>query len=192
MQREITMTNSKQPEEQKPRKRRRTKKDQPDPEWTYTPPPLSEQAERFLAWRIEQHPPTMEQGFTIFLHVPILRQILSWLEQPQGGPTEEQWQRAASHEANVHIASHVDLLMFGAGTRAERERVFIEIVEGTALLAFVTGGIPRMPQFCEAHDAQAIASAFIAFKETEQAKAAGELEEVHPDEIESGENIHCS
>lgn len=186
------MTSSKQPEEQKPPKRRRAKKDQPDPEWTYTPPPLSEQAERFLAWRIEQQPPTMEQGFTIFLHVPILRQILSWLEQPQGGPTEEQWQRAASHEANIHIASHVDLLMFGAGTRAERERIFIEIVEGTTLLAFVIGGIPRMPQFCEAHDAKAIASAFAAFKDTEQAKTKGEIEEVHSDETGSGENIHCS
>ena len=164
------MTSAKKSDEQKPRKRRRSKNNQPDPEWTYTPAPLSEQAERFLGSLVEQHPPTAEQGFTIFLHVPVLRQILSWLEQPQGGPTEEQMQRAASHEANVHVASHADLLMFGAGTRAERERVFIEIVEGIALLAFVAGGIPHLPQLCEAHDAEALAAAFAAFKEAEQSK----------------------
>lgn len=163
------MDSSKQTEEQKPRKRR-LKKDQPDPEWTYTPPPLSEQAERFLASLVEQYPPTMEQGFTVFLHVPILRQILFWLEQSQSGPTEEQRQHAAGHKAIVHVCSYADLLLFGTGKRAERERVFIELVEGIALLAFVPGGIPRMSLLCEAHDAQAIACALAVFKEAEQSK----------------------
>src|SRR5579875_3289642 len=161
------MTSVKEPQDKPPRKRR-LRNDEPDPEWTYTPPPLSEQAERFIALWVEQHPPTSEQGFTVFMHVPILRQILFWLEQPGSGPTEEQRQRAGGHETNVHVASHADLLMFGAGKRAERERVFIEMVEGLALLSFAVGGIPRMPQLCEAHDAQAIASAYAAFKEAEQ------------------------
>ncbi len=163
------MDSAKQLKEQKPRKRR-SKNNQPDPEWTYTPAPLSEHAERFLTSLLEQHPPTVEPGFTVFLHVPILRQILSWVEQPQGGPTEEQRQHAASHEANIHVASHADLLMFGAGTRAERERVFIEIVEGIALLAFAVGGIPRLPQLCEAHEAGALATAFATFKEADDEK----------------------
>ena len=151
----------------KPKRQRRLKNNEPDPEWTYTPPPLSEQAERFLAWWVEQHLPS-ERGLTPFMHVPILRNIIFWLEQPEGGPTEERRQRAGSHEANVHVASHADLLMFGAGKRAERERVFIEIVEGLALLSFVKGGIPPLPELCEAHDAEVLASAFAAFKESEQ------------------------
>ncbi len=164
---EEVMTSAKRMEDKSPRKRR-FKKDQPDPEWTYTPPPLSEQAERFLALWVKQHPPALEPGLTVFMHVPILRQILSWLEQPQGGPTEEQRQHAGGHETVVHIASHADLLLFGAGTRAERERVFIEMVEGFALLAFAVGGLPRLPELCEAHDAQVLARAFAAFKEAEQ------------------------
>jgi hypothetical protein len=92
------------------------------------------------------------------------------LEQSQSGPTEEQRQRAAGHEAIVHVCSYADLLLFGAGKRVERERVFIELVEGIALLAFVPDGIPRMSQLCEAHDVQAIACALAAFKEAEQSK----------------------
>src|SRR5579883_2558385 len=38
---EEAMTSAKRMEDKSPRKRR-LKKDQPDPEWTYTPPPLSE------------------------------------------------------------------------------------------------------------------------------------------------------
>ena len=111
------MASAKQTGDKPPRKRR-LKNDQPDPEWTYTPPPLSEQAERFLALWVKLHPPTSERGFTVFMHVPILRQILFWLEQPEGGPTEEQRQRAGGHETNVHVASHADLLMFGEIGRA--------------------------------------------------------------------------
>jgi hypothetical protein len=166
---------TKQPEKQ-PARKRRLKRDQPDPEWTYTPPPLSEQAERFLAHLTNQHPPAQENGFTILLHVPILRQILAWLEQPEGGPTDEQRQRITGCEAVRHLASHVDLLMYGAGTRAERERVFIELVEGIALLAFAPGGIPRLPQICEAHDAQALAHEFAVFQTTNEVKAETELE----------------
>jgi hypothetical protein len=182
-QREVeAMASTKQPGD-KPKRQRRLRNDEPDPEWTYTPPPLSEQAERFLTVWVEQHPPTMEQGFTVFMYVPILRQILFWLEQPGGGPTEEQRRRAGGQETNVHVASHADLLMFGAGKRAERERVFIEMVEGLALLSFAVGGIPRMPQLCEAHDAQAIASAFAAFKEAEQSQMGAEPRAVSSDEI---------
>jgi hypothetical protein len=180
------MTSAKQPKDKSSRKRCLTK-DQPDPKWTYTPPPLSEQAERFLALWVEQHPPTSEQGLAVFMHVPILRQILFWLEQPESGPTEKQRQRAGGHETNVHVASHADLLMFGAGTRAERERVFIEIVEGLALLAFAVGGLPRLPYLCEAHDAQAIANAFAAFKEADQSNARITSEEVIPYETETVE-----
>lgn len=162
------MVSTKQPGD-KPKRQRRLKNDQPDPEWTYAPPPLSEQAERFLARWVEQHPLTPERGLTPFMHVPILRQILSWLEQPEGGPTEEQRQRAGGHETNVHIASHADLLLFGAGKRAERERVFIEMVEGFAWLVFQVGGLPRLSALCEAHDAEVLKVAFAAFKEAEQA-----------------------
>jgi hypothetical protein len=38
------------------------------------------------------------------------------------------------------------------------------------LLAFVPGGVPRMLQLCEAHDAQTIACALAVFKEAEQSK----------------------
>lgn len=177
------MVSAKQPGG-KPKRQRRLKKDPPDQEWTYTPPPLSKQAERFLAWWVEQHPPTSARGFTVFMHVPILRQILLWLEQPEGGPTEEQWQRAGSHETNVHVASHADLLMFGAGKRAERERVFMEIVEGLALLAFAAGGIPRLPELCEAHDAEVLKVAFAAFKEAEQSTGKTAHEGVISGEVE--------
>ena len=68
------------------------------------------------------------------------------------------------------------------GKRAERERVFIELVEGLALLAFAAGGLPRLPQLCEAHDALEIASAFVAFKEAEKYNAGIRSEEVSPDE----------
>ncbi len=181
-QREVeAMARAKQTGDKPPRKRR-LRNDEPDPEWTYTPPPLSEQAERFLAWWVEQHPLTSEKGFTVFMHVPILRQILCWLEQPEGGPTEEQRQRAGGHETNVHVASHADLLMFGAGKRAERERVFIEMVEGFALLSFAAGGLPRLSELCEAHDAEVLKAAFAAFKETEQSKV-----ETAPEEVSSGE-----
>lgn len=144
-------------------KRRRLKKDQPDPEWTYTPPPLSEEAERFLAFMVEQHPPTQGQGLTIFLHIPILRQILFWLEQ--GGPAP----RPRGDDEVTYIEG-LDLLMFGAGTRAERERVWISLVETIALLAFAIGGIPCLPHVCEAHDAQVIAHAFAAFQEANRQK----------------------
>jgi hypothetical protein len=176
------MARVKEPQD-KPKRQRRLRNDEPDPEWTYTPPPFSEQAERFLAWWVEQHPPS-EWGLTPFMHVPILRQILSWLEQPEGGPTEEQRQRAGCHEANIHVASHADLLMFGAGKRAERERVFIEIVEGLALLAFAAGGIPRLPELCEAHDAEVLKVAFATFKEAEQSNGEAAHKGVCPDEVE--------
>ena len=87
------MTSAKQPGD-KPGQKRRLKHDQPDPARTYTPPPLSEHAERFLAWWVKHHPPTAERGFTTSMHVPLLRQILSWLEQPERGPTKVQRQRA--------------------------------------------------------------------------------------------------
>ena len=170
------ITNAKQLED-KPLRKRRVRNAEPDPEWTYTPPPLSEQAERFLAWWVEQHPRACEQGFIVFMHIPLLRQILSWLEQPEGGPTEEQRHRAGGHETNVHLASHADLFMFGAGKRAERERVFIEMVEALALLSFAPGGLPRLPYLCEAHDAQEIANAFAAFEVDEPSNAETLCEE---------------
>lgn len=169
------MVGTKQPGD-KPKRQRRLKHDQPDHEWTYIPPPLSEQAERFLAWWVEQHPLTSERGFMVFLHVPLLRQILFWLEQPESGPTEAQRQRAGGYENNVHVASHADLLMFGAGTRGEQERVFIELIEGMALLAFAPGGIPQLPYLCGAHDAEALASAFAAFTEAEQSSKPDQAE----------------
>ena len=174
------MTSDEQLKEQKPQKRRRQKRDQPDPAWTYIPPVLSERAEQFLAHTVQQHPPTVEQGLTVFLHVPVLRQILFWLEQPHGGPTDEQRKRVVDAEAVTHIAGHVDLLIFGAGKRAERERVFIELVEGIALLAFVPGGIPRMPQLCEAHDAQSLATTYAEFKEAEHSEVGAKPGEEVP------------
>ncbi|HEU5378792.1 MAG TPA: hypothetical protein VFV38_25495 [Ktedonobacteraceae bacterium] len=174
------MVSTKQPGD-KPKRQRRLKNDQPDPEWTYTPPPLSEEAERFLDWWVKQHPPISEQGFTVPMHVPILRQILFWLEQPEGGPTEAQRQRAGGHETNVHVASHADLLLFGAGARAERERVFIELIEGMALLAFVPGGIPQLPHLCDAHDAEVLKVAFATFREAGQSNGETAFEEVNPD-----------
>jgi hypothetical protein len=66
-------------------------------------------------------------------------------------------------------------LLNGRGESAEltkliRQQYPYPVVEGIALLAFVPGGIPRMPQLCEAHDAQAIACALAVFKEAEQSK----------------------
>src|SRR4051812_38731631 len=111
-QREVeAMARAKQTGDTSPRKRR-LRDDEPDPEWTYTPPPLSEQAERFLVWWVEQHPLTSEKGFMACMHVPILRQILCWLEQPEGGPTAEQKQRAGGHETIIHVVSYVDRLIF--------------------------------------------------------------------------------
>lgn len=173
------MVSTKKPGD-KPKRQRRLKNDQPDPEWTYTPPPLSEEAEHFLNGWMKQHPPTSEQGFTVPMHVPILRQILFWLEQPESGPTEAQRQRAGGHETNIHVASHADLLMFGAGSSADRERVFIELVEGMALLAFVPGGIPRLPHLCEAHDAEVLAKAFASFKKAKQSHGETVPEEANP------------
>lgn len=148
---------------QKEKVSRRRTRDAPDPEWAYAPAPLSPVGEQFLHSWLESHPPTLETGLTVFVYEPVIRRILFYLEQPASQPDADEWSRITSYV--THVASHADRLLFGAGTRAQRERVFVELIEGMALLSFAPGGLPRLPQICDAFDAEVIGAAFTAFKQ---------------------------